>query len=64
FQDKGSRIVDGCVDGYNGTIFAYGQTGPRKTYTMFGPPNDQNCILDCHHRDLRSHACEALFKKV
>ncbi|KAJ1374197.1 Kinesin-like protein kif15, partial [Parelaphostrongylus tenuis] len=23
FEDIGGRIVDGCVDGYNGTIFAY-----------------------------------------
>lgn len=25
------------VDGYNATIFAYGQTGAGKSYTMFGP---------------------------
>jgi len=23
--------------GYNGTIFAYGNTGSGKTYTMYGP---------------------------
>lgn len=24
------------MEGYNGTIFAYGSTGSGKTYTMFG----------------------------
>lgn len=29
-------IVTSCVDGYNVCIFAYGQTGAGKTYTMMG----------------------------
>jgi kinesin family protein 6/9 len=29
-------VIEGCLDGYNGTIFAYGQTGSGKTYTMSG----------------------------
>ena len=29
-------IVDCVLEGYNGTIFAYGQTGTGKTYTMEG----------------------------
>lgn len=27
-------VVDGVLNGFNGTIFAYGQTGTGKTYTM------------------------------
>lgn len=27
------------LEGYNGTILAYGQTGTGKTYTMSGNPN-------------------------
>ena len=27
-------IVDFVLEGYNGTIFAYGQTGTGKTFTM------------------------------
>ena len=26
-----------CCDGYNGLLFAYGQTGTGKTHTIFGP---------------------------
>jgi len=29
-------IVENVIEGYNGTIFAYGQTGTGKTYTMEG----------------------------
>merc|ERR1740123_564940 len=29
------------MDGYNGTIFAYGQTGTGKTFTMVGPEDDE-----------------------
>ena len=36
FADVATPVIDGCIDGYNGTIFAYGQTGSGKTYTMSG----------------------------
>ena len=29
-------VVDSALEGYNATIFAYGQTGTGKTYTMEG----------------------------
>jgi kinesin family protein 6/9 len=32
----GQEIVRSVIEGYNGTIFAYGQTGAGKTYTMSG----------------------------
>nr|CAI5827654.1 unnamed protein product [Callosobruchus analis] len=32
-------IVEKALEGYNGTIFAYGQTGTGKTYTMAGNHN-------------------------
>uniref|UniRef100_A0A8C5M6U3 Kinesin-like protein n=1 Tax=Leptobrachium leishanense TaxID=445787 RepID=A0A8C5M6U3_9ANUR len=28
------KLIEGCIEGYNATIFAYGQTGSGKTYTM------------------------------
>ncbi|TKR77759.1 hypothetical protein L596_018672 [Steinernema carpocapsae] len=33
-------IVENVLQGYNGTIFAYGQTGTGKTHTMSGNGND------------------------
>eukprot|EP00794_Sanderia_malayensis_P018958 gene18958-20864_t len=40
FSTVGKKIIEGCVSGYNGTIFAYGQTGSGKTFTMLGPPDE------------------------
>ena len=34
------NIINEVVDGYNGTIFCYGQTGTGKTFTMTGIEND------------------------
>eukprot|EP00746_Dinoflagellata_sp_MGD_P163435 gnl/MRDRNA2_/MRDRNA2_91468_c0_seq1.p1 gnl/MRDRNA2_/MRDRNA2_91468_c0~~gnl/MRDRNA2_/MRDRNA2_91468_c0_seq1.p1 ORF type:complete len:785 (+),score=223.52 gnl/MRDRNA2_/MRDRNA2_91468_c0_seq1:99-2453(+) len=39
FEDTGLDIVESVMDGYNGTIFAYGQTGAGKSHTMAGPNN-------------------------
>src|ERR1700753_2664154 len=32
--------VEDVMNGYNGTVFAYGQTGAGKSYTMMGDMND------------------------
>ena len=47
FEETARPIVDSCLDGYNGTIFAYGQTGAGKTYTMSGlrEPAEQRGII-------------------
>ncbi|XP_044741165.1 kinesin-like protein KIF3A [Chrysoperla carnea] len=36
YSETTRNIVDSVIDGYNGTILAYGQTGTGKTYTMSG----------------------------
>jgi len=33
-------LVESVIEGYNGTIFAYGQTGCGKTHTMMGLKDD------------------------
>jgi DNA replication protein DnaC len=36
FEHSSQSIVESVLEGYNGTIFAYGQTGTGKTFTMEG----------------------------
>jgi kinesin family protein 3/17 len=36
YNDVVRSVVDSVLEGYNGTVFAYGQTGTGKTYTMEG----------------------------
>ena len=41
--DEGAfSLVESVMNGYNGTIFAYGQTGCGKTHTMIGVKGDKN----------------------
>ena len=40
-------LVEGVLEGYNGTVFAYGQTGCGKSFTMQGvakPPGQRGII--------------------
>jgi flagellar biosynthesis GTPase FlhF len=34
YKAAGEDMVQLLLEGYNGTVFAYGQTGAGKTYTM------------------------------
>ncbi|XP_066581375.1 osmotic avoidance abnormal protein 3-like [Prorops nasuta] len=36
YEDVGSVVVEAVLDGYNSTVFAYGQTGCGKSFTMRG----------------------------
>jgi hypothetical protein len=36
YEDTAMGVVNGVLQGMNGTIFAYGQTGTGKTFTMEG----------------------------
>lgn len=40
YERVAAHIVRDVLQGYNGTIFAYGQTGTGKTHTMLGPQWD------------------------
>ena len=37
YDECGFALVESVIEGYNGTMFAYGQTGCGKTHTMMGP---------------------------
>ena len=36
YEQSAFLLVENVLEGYNGTIFAYGQTGCGKTFTMTG----------------------------
>lgn len=40
YEETFRDLVDNVLQGFNGTIFAYGQTGTGKTHTMQGIKND------------------------
>eukprot|EP00978_Attheya_sp_CCMP212_P000924 scaffold1975_cov54-Attheya_sp.AAC.1 len=40
YDVTGAPVVQSVLEGYNGTIFVYGQTGAGKTHTMEGVPDD------------------------
>ncbi|KAK5604903.1 hypothetical protein CRENBAI_007380 [Crenichthys baileyi] len=44
YQDIAKPLVVSTVEGYNGTIFAYGQTSSGKTFTMMGCDSNPGVI--------------------
>uniref|UniRef100_A0A9J8BZ24 Centromere-associated protein E n=1 Tax=Cyprinus carpio carpio TaxID=630221 RepID=A0A9J8BZ24_CYPCA len=44
YQDFAKPLVVSAVEGYNGTIFAYGQTSSGKTFTMMGSEHNPGVI--------------------
>lgn len=44
YADVCHPLVESVLNGFNGTIFAYGQTGTGKTYTMEGVDGDPGVI--------------------
>ena len=48
YQDSVTPIIESVLEGFNGTVFAYGQTSSGKTHTMVGPdfedPEQQGII--------------------
>ena len=40
YEACGYSIVENAFEGFNGTVFAYGQTGAGKTFTMVGNYKD------------------------
>lgn len=42
FEKCAKEVVDNVLQGYNGTIFAYGQTSAGKTYTLIGSKENIN----------------------
>ena len=58
FAETAFTICENVVSGYNGTIFAYGQTGTGKTHTISGVPKDP------HLKVIMPRAFESIFQMV
>lgn len=54
----GFPAVNRVMEGYNGTILCYGQSGSGKTYTMIGPEGGDERALRVYHRHCAMHQCE------
>jgi len=51
YKENCRHITKSVINGYNGTIFLYGQTTSGKTFTMLGTPNSPG-LLPCAIRDI------------
>mgnify|MGYP003887095805 FL=1 len=58
FDQTLAPIVDDVLSGVESTVFAYGQTGTGKTYTMEGHINDED------QKGVIPRAVEAIFRKL
>ena len=58
YTETSAPIIANVLEGYNGTIFAYGQTGTGKTHTMTGLENDHK------ERGIMPRAFEDVFKSI
>ncbi|KAL3854393.1 hypothetical protein ACJMK2_013664 [Sinanodonta woodiana] len=58
FETVSSDIVTSALDGYNGTMLCYGQTGAGKTFTMTGATENYR------HRGLIPRSITQLFKEI
>ena len=54
WRDIGSKILENAYEGYNCSLFAYGQTGAGKSYSMMGYGENKGII---------PIACERIFDK-
>lgn len=63
FEVAGLPVVENCMNGYNSSIFAYGQTGAGKTYTMLGHlPSPTE--FESEKRGLTPRVFQHLFNKI
>ena len=61
--DQAARpIIDSVLDGFNGTIFAYGQTASGKTHTMQGP--DLSAIEDVENQGIIPRMVRTVFNRI
>jgi hypothetical protein len=55
YKDLGKGILKNAFDGYNSSLFAYGQTGAGKSYTVGGMGTNKGLV---------PMICEELFEGI
>lgn len=55
FNDIGKDVLNNAFDGYNACLFAYGQTGAGKSYSMVGYGANKGIVV---------RACEEIFERI
>jgi kinesin family member 18/19 len=45
YNNTTKPLIDGVIEGYNATVFAYGATGAGKTYTMIGTQDNPGIMF-------------------
>lgn len=55
WRDIGVGVLNNAFDGYNCSLFAYGQTGAGKSYSMMGYGEDKGII---------PIACSKIFERI
>ncbi|XP_055922428.1 osmotic avoidance abnormal protein 3 isoform X2 [Eupeodes corollae] len=63
YNDICYTLVENVLEGYNGTIFAYGQTGCGKSHTMQGPENIAADLLS-NQRGIISRSFDHIFEAI
>ena len=58
FAETAYPVCENVIQGYNGTIFAYGQTGTGKTFTITGVPEDNE------NKGIMPRSFENIFQQI
>lgn len=61
YENTAKAVVESSLEGYNATIFAYGQTGTGKTYTMEGFNSGSGSVEE---RGIIPRAIEQIFSHI
>ncbi len=70
YEKCAEKVVDTVLEGYNGTVMAYGQTGAGKTFTMSGKVSHVSNLQAFHQmsegpqRGIMQRAMEHVFREV
>lgn len=64
FDDVAKPMVDLALQGFNSCVFAFGQTGSGKSYTIFGPSSSGGVHQDHQHMGLAPRLASYLFRSL